>query len=155
MSEFVLVLTTLDASGDVAAFARTLVDERLAACVNILPEMESIYRWKSAVETARERQLLIKTVSERLEPLRRRIAELQHRVVGAMALQVGAAESGERRLQLDRAHLGGTVREQRREIAASGAHFQHPVGLLQRELLHHACLELRLPHALAICLSFL
>ena len=73
MSEFVLVLTTLDASGDVAAFARTLVDERLAACVNILPEMESIYRWKSAVETARERQLLIKTVSERLEPLRRRI----------------------------------------------------------------------------------
>jgi len=70
-----LVLTTFGV-GQAMAVARALVDERLAACVNILPEMESIYRWKGAVETARERQLLMKTSADRVERLRRRIAEL-------------------------------------------------------------------------------
>ena len=46
--EFVLVLTTYPADGDADAFARTLVDERLAACVSVLPPMQSIYRWKGS-----------------------------------------------------------------------------------------------------------
>jgi periplasmic divalent cation tolerance protein len=72
----VLVLTTLGADADAAAFARTLVAERLAACVNVLPEMRSIYRWEGAVHDEGERQLLIKTAAVRVEALRQRIGEL-------------------------------------------------------------------------------
>jgi periplasmic divalent cation tolerance protein len=73
---FVIALTTLDASADATSLARTLVDERLAACVNILPVMTSVYRWKSAVEEGREQQLLMKTTSDRIEALRVRLHQL-------------------------------------------------------------------------------
>ena len=61
MADFVIVLTTLPAEGDAEQLASRLVDEKLAACVNILPAMRSVYRWKDAVERADERQLVIKT----------------------------------------------------------------------------------------------
>jgi periplasmic divalent cation tolerance protein len=72
----VLVLTTLPDADAAAAFARTLVAERLAACVNVLPPMQSIYRWKGETEEAREHQLLIKTSAARLDSLQRRVTEL-------------------------------------------------------------------------------
>ena len=71
-----IVLTTLGAQTDAAAFARVLVDERLAACVNILPAMTSIYRWKGAIEEDREQQLVIKTTSDRVEALEARLHEV-------------------------------------------------------------------------------
>jgi periplasmic divalent cation tolerance protein len=74
--DIVIVLTTLDAGADAPAFARTLVDERLAACVSILPEVTSIYRWRGTVEQAGERQLLIKTSPDRLPTLQSRLAQL-------------------------------------------------------------------------------
>ena len=70
------MLTTLGADADTSAFARTLVDERLAACVSALPAMTSIYRWKDAVEEAREQQLLIKTTTARLGALEARFRSL-------------------------------------------------------------------------------
>jgi periplasmic divalent cation tolerance protein len=72
----VLVLTTIGADADGAALARTLVDERLAACVNVLPPMTSIYRWKGAVEQDREQQLVIKTSARRVAALEARIRQL-------------------------------------------------------------------------------
>lgn len=72
----VIVLTTLGAQTDAAAFARVLVDERLAACVNILPEMTSVYRWEGTIEEDREQQLVIKTTSDRVEALEARLHEL-------------------------------------------------------------------------------
>ena len=72
----VIVLTTLAADADAAALARTLVEERLAACVNVLPAMTSIYRWKGAVEQDREQQLVIKTTGERVAALEARIRQL-------------------------------------------------------------------------------
>ena len=72
----VLVLTTWPAASDPAPCATTLVEERLAACVNLLPEMDSVYRWQGAVTRDRERQLVIKTSSGRLPALRARLAEL-------------------------------------------------------------------------------
>jgi periplasmic divalent cation tolerance protein len=72
----VLVLTTLGASADAAAFARALVEERLAACVNILPEVTSVYRWKNAVEQDREQLLVIKTTRDRLDALQARLHQL-------------------------------------------------------------------------------
>ena len=72
----VLVLTTFPADGDAEKLAATLVEERLAACVNILPPMQSIYRWQGKVERASERQLVIKTSLGRLRALEKRVVEL-------------------------------------------------------------------------------
>jgi periplasmic divalent cation tolerance protein len=74
--KLVLVLTTLGADADAAALARTLVEERLAACVNVLPAMTSIYRWQGSVDQEREQQLLIKTAADRVEALAARLREL-------------------------------------------------------------------------------
>jgi periplasmic divalent cation tolerance protein len=74
--EFAVVLTTVPLDFDVAALATTLVEERLAACVNVLPPMQSIYRWKDAIETGQERQLVIKTTAARLPMLQQRLKQL-------------------------------------------------------------------------------
>ena len=76
MPQTVIVLTTFPADRDAEAFARTLVSERLAACVNVLPAMHSTYRWQGAVETATERQLVIKTEESRLDQLKKRLNDL-------------------------------------------------------------------------------
>jgi periplasmic divalent cation tolerance protein len=75
-SEFVLVLTTLPLDADATTFGQTLVDARLAACVNLLPPMESIYRWAGRVEREQERQLFIKTSRDRILALWERVREL-------------------------------------------------------------------------------
>jgi periplasmic divalent cation tolerance protein len=74
--EHVLILTTLPVDADVVAFAKALVEERLAACVNLLPAMESVYRWEGRVERESERQVIIKTTRERTETLWERVREL-------------------------------------------------------------------------------
>jgi periplasmic divalent cation tolerance protein len=73
---YVMVFTTIGIGVDARALASILVTERLAACVNVFAEMESVYRWKGAVETERERQLLIKTTAERVAALRTRLHEI-------------------------------------------------------------------------------
>ena len=75
-SEVVLVLTTIGADADAAALARTLVDERLAACVNISAPMTSVYRWKGTIEQDREQPLVIKTTGDRLVALETRLRAL-------------------------------------------------------------------------------
>jgi periplasmic divalent cation tolerance protein len=75
-ADYVLALTTLPADADAGEFGRTLVNERLAACVNLLPVMESIYRWEGRVEFEAERQLIIKTSSDRVSELWDRVREL-------------------------------------------------------------------------------
>lgn len=74
--DYVIVLTTLPADADGGAFGRTLVEERLAACVNILPAMESVFRWEGRVEQDAERQVIVKTARERVAALWDRIREL-------------------------------------------------------------------------------
>ena len=71
-----IVLTTVAAAHDAETLARTLVSEGLAACVNILPEMQSVYRWKGEVTSDREHQLVIKTTGPRLDALRERLHQL-------------------------------------------------------------------------------
>ena len=75
-TDAVIVLTTIGTSSDGEALARTLVAERLAACVNLLPEMQSFYQWKGELTADRERQLIIKTTIDRLEALRTRLHQL-------------------------------------------------------------------------------
>ena len=74
--EYVIVLTTLPADADGAAFARGLVEERLAACVNLSAPMDSIYRWEGTIEMETERQLVIKTSRDRVVELWDRVREM-------------------------------------------------------------------------------
>ncbi len=71
-----LVFCTCPDATTAQALARLLVERRLAACVNLLPPMQSVYRWQGQVEQAEEFQLLIKTTADRLEALT--AALLQH-----------------------------------------------------------------------------
>ena len=72
----VLVLTTVPDGELGNQIATTLVDERLAACVNVLAPMTSTYRWRGAIERETERQLVIKTTSGRVAAVRARIGQL-------------------------------------------------------------------------------
>lgn len=65
MEEIVLVLTTVPEDFDADALARQLLEARLAACVSVLPVQTSTYLWKGVVETANERQVVIKTAASR------------------------------------------------------------------------------------------
>lgn len=64
-----LVITTLPDEESAAALAEYLIEQRVAACVNILASCRSIYRWQGAIERAAEVPLLIKTTQERYADL--------------------------------------------------------------------------------------
>jgi periplasmic divalent cation tolerance protein len=72
-AETLLVLTNMPDRQSAERLARTLVECRLAACVNILAPCGSVYRWKGAVETADEHPMLIKTTRDRYAALEARI----------------------------------------------------------------------------------
>ena len=74
MTDKIVVLSTCGSAEEAGRVARGLVDARLAACVNVVPGLRSIYRWKGAVEDASEWLLLIKTRRDVFAALR---AELQ------------------------------------------------------------------------------
>lgn len=76
MTDVVLVLTTVSDSSSAEDLARALIEERLAACVNIQAPMTSFYRWKGCVERDRERQVVIKTTRNRLGAIEERLAAL-------------------------------------------------------------------------------
>lgn len=72
----VIVLTTIGADADAAELARTLVEQRLVACVNIVAGVTSVYRWKEGVEQDEEQLLVMKTTPDMLEALQARLREL-------------------------------------------------------------------------------
>lgn len=65
MDATLLVLTNLPDEPSAARIARRLVEDRLSACVNLLPAVRSVYRWQDAIEEAGEVTLLVKTTVER------------------------------------------------------------------------------------------
>ena len=73
MPDLVIVLTTMPDDARADELARTLVDERLAACVNVHGPLMSRYRWKGGVERDAERQIVIKTTRDRLAALEARL----------------------------------------------------------------------------------
>ena len=75
-SSAVIVLTTVGSDADAAELARTLVEQRLVACVNIVAGVTSVYRWKDGVEQDEEQLLVIKTTMDMLEALQARLREL-------------------------------------------------------------------------------
>lgn len=71
-----LVLTTAPSQAEARKLARALVDRKLAACVSIIPRIESIYRWQGKVESAEEWLLVIKTTKARAKAVEKAIKEL-------------------------------------------------------------------------------
>ena len=74
--KLIVVLTTVGNEAEATAIAISLVDERLAACVNIVPGLRSIYRWEGAVQDDAELLLVTKTRASLFEKLQARIAAL-------------------------------------------------------------------------------
>ena len=75
-AETLLVLTNLPDADSAKQVARQLVEQRLAACVNILPACTSVYRWNDAVESATEVPVLIKTTLARYPALQAALTEV-------------------------------------------------------------------------------
>jgi periplasmic divalent cation tolerance protein len=74
--ESILVLSTFPDADTARRIGTTLVEEKLAACVNLLPQIESIYRWKGGIETSSEVLALIKSTTWKYQLLEARILEL-------------------------------------------------------------------------------
>ncbi len=75
-TDAILVLVTAPNADTAAALARTLVEEGLAACGNLIPGLRSIYRWEGKVQDEAEVLLLLKTRASLFEPLRARLVAL-------------------------------------------------------------------------------
>jgi periplasmic divalent cation tolerance protein len=71
-----IVLTTAGSLEEARKLGRTLVEERLAACATLAPAVESIYRWKGAIESSNEVLLILKTESRQIDRLEKRLSEL-------------------------------------------------------------------------------
>ena len=76
MSDVRVVLVTAPDEETAAGLARTLVEERLIACANLLPRVRSIYRWEGAVADDAEVLLVLKTAAARVELLASRVRAL-------------------------------------------------------------------------------
>ncbi len=76
MPEAFIILCTCGTHEEAERIARTLVAEGLAACVNIVPGIRSIYRWQGKIEESAEELLLIKTTGDNWNSLESRVREL-------------------------------------------------------------------------------
>ena len=86
-----VVLVTTPDVGSARTIARAVVEERLAACGNIVPGLTSIYRWQGTLEEAAETLLILKTSDDRLAALRARVVELHpYDVPEVLALRIDA-----------------------------------------------------------------
>ncbi|MFY9556046.1 MAG: divalent-cation tolerance protein CutA [Blastocatellia bacterium] len=76
MSRELIVFVTTSNSDEAASIANVLVSERLAACVNIISTIESIYRWEGEVTRDHETLMIVKTTEQRYAELERRVKSL-------------------------------------------------------------------------------
>jgi periplasmic divalent cation tolerance protein len=95
MTDKRLVLSTAGSEAEARKIAQQLVEQQLAACVNIIPQIESIYRWQGKVESAREWLLVIKTTVDKFPAVRDAIRELHSYDLPeciAIAIEDGSAD---------------------------------------------------------------
>jgi len=89
MTDKIVVLSTCGSPQEAQRLAHALVEKRLAACVNIVPGIRSVYHWKDAIEEEEEALLVIKTSRPLLEELRNEIQRLHsYELPEVIALQV-------------------------------------------------------------------
>ena len=112
MTDKIVVLSTCENADEAARIARSLVEKRLAACVNIVPGVQSVYHWKGAVEQASEVLMVVKTSRPLLSAVRAEIEHLHsYELPEAIALQI--VDGSERYLNWLAAWLKQTDEEPR------------------------------------------
>ena len=95
MTDKRIVLCSAGSEDEARKIARHLVEQRLAACVNIVPGMESIYRWQGKLESSGEWLLLIKTTVERFPAVRDAIRDLHsYELPECIAISIEDGSSG-------------------------------------------------------------
>jgi len=91
MTDARIVFTTAGSREEAQKIAHALVERKLAACVNIVPQVESVYRWQEKVETAQEWLLVIKTTAKNFPSVRDAIKELHsYEMPECVAIEVEA-----------------------------------------------------------------
>jgi periplasmic divalent cation tolerance protein len=94
MTDALVVLVTAPTAEKAAEIARALVEERLAACGNVVPGLRSIYRWEGKVQDEAEALLVLKTARDRFDALRARVLALHpYDVPEVIALPVEAGSA--------------------------------------------------------------
>ncbi len=94
MSDFVVIYVTVSSEAEGTKIARALVEERLAACVNVVPNVQSFYRWEGNIRNDRELLLIIKSQGLHISDLIGRIKELHsYRVPEVISLPIVTGNS--------------------------------------------------------------
>ncbi len=89
MSEEIVIFVTACSNEEAEKIARHLVDEGLAACVNIIPAVSSVFRWQGKINQVKETLLIIKSVSTGLEAITKRVKQLHsYQVPEVIALPI-------------------------------------------------------------------
>lgn len=141
MHDFIVVYVTAGSTAEADRLAQVLVEERLAACVNRVGPVRSVYRWRGKVERSEEELLIIKTRKELFAALQKRVRELHsYDVPEIIALPIIAGSEGYLRWLSEQvaegvAGGGGAVATVR-EVSAGGVIFRRHAGGLEMALIH-------------------
>jgi len=141
MQEFIVVYVTVGSAGEGERLARTLVEERLAACVNRIKSIQSVYRWQGKVEASAEELLIIKTKKELFRRLEKRVRALHsYTVPEIIALPVIAGSTPylrwlKEQVAGEAAPRGGDLRTVK-EVSAGGVIYRKNEGEVEIALIH-------------------
>ena len=141
MQEFIVVYVTAGSADEADRLARSLVDERLAACVNRIPSVQSVYRWQGKVEQSQEELLIIKTSRDRFAALEKRVRELHsYSVPEVIALPVIEGSSNYLKWLKEQVTTGPRPRSDGsrtvREVSAGGVMYRKNSDQIQIALIH-------------------
>ena len=141
MQEFIVVYVTAGSAEEADQLARSLVDERLAACVNRIKSVQSVYRWQGKVEQSEEELLIIKTSRDRFAALEKRVRELHsYSVPEVIALPVIEGSSDYLKWLKEQVTPGPRPRSDGirtvREVSAGGVMYRKHGDGIQIALIH-------------------
>jgi uncharacterized protein involved in tolerance to divalent cations/ADP-ribose pyrophosphatase YjhB (NUDIX family) len=141
MQEFIVVYVTAGSPEEADRLARSLVDERLAACVNRIKSVQSVYRWQGKVEQSEEELLIIKTSRDRFAAVEKRVRELHsYSVPEVIALPVIEGSSNYMKWLKEQVTPGPRARSDGirtvREVSAGGVMYRKNSDQIQIALIH-------------------
>ena len=141
MQEFIVVYVTVGSAEEAELLARSLVEERLAACVNRLKPVQSVYRWQGKVEASEEELLVIKTKKELFRSLEKRVRALHsYAVPEIIALPVIAGSTRYLRWLREQVSGEGAWRGSDlrtvKEISAGGVIYRYNGAEIEIALIH-------------------